>query len=464
VKNSNLESIAFRLDPEYYQPDNLRLYNKLSHIEYKKISEIAFVTDGIHESISFDENSKILLISAKSPKENYFETTGLSYISKEQDMKNPRTRLRIDDIIISSVGTIGNCAVVDDSILPANSDRHVGIIRIQNQKYKPRFISAFLLSKYGRFQTLREATGNVQLNLFIYKINEIIFPDFTEGFQTKIENACFTANKYRHTIQNSYHQAQTLLLSELGLLNWKPEHHLSFVKNYSDTQQAERFDAEYFQPKYDEIVGALLTRFNAKPIGDYDFFDITTGQYCPQYVPEGEGKPYLRGTDLSEGSVNIDHLVYIPAKEQFEDKKANEGDAVVTRVGTIGLSARIPKECNGGTISDNLIRIRILTEEKINSYYLSCFLGSVIGKTLMLRNGRGSVQQRLNQETLKEILLPLLPMSKQHQIQQKIIESFNLRKQSKHLLECAKRAVEIAIEEDEETAEKWLKEEMGVIN
>ena len=33
---------------------------------------------------------------------------------------------------------------------------------------------------------------------------------------------------------------------------------------------------------------------------------------------------------------------------------------------------------------------------------------------------------------------------------------FNLQTQSKHLLECAKRAVEIAIEQDEQTAIDYL--------
>ena len=41
----------------------------------------------------------------------------------------------------------------------------------------------------------------------------------------------------------------------------------------------------------------------------------------------------------------------------------------------------------------------------------------------------------------------------------KVIESFDLRKQSRHLLECAKRAVENAIENDEQTAIKWLEAE-----
>ena len=37
-----------------------------------------------------------------------------------------------------------------------------------------------------------------------------------------------------------------------------------------------------------------------------------------------------------------------------------------------------------------------------------------------------------------------------------MLESFNGRKRAKNLLECAKRAVEIAIEQDEQAAIEWL--------
>ena len=45
---------------------------------------------------------------------------------------------------------------------------------------------------------------------------------------------------------------------------------------------------------------------------------------------------------------------------------------------------------------------------------------------------------------------------KQAEIRQKVAESFALRRRSKHLLESAKRSVELAIEQDEQTAMDWL--------
>ncbi len=63
----------FRIDSEYFRKKYLEKINKLKKFGFIKIDEIAFVTDGIHESIDFDEDSNINLISAKSPKENIFD-------------------------------------------------------------------------------------------------------------------------------------------------------------------------------------------------------------------------------------------------------------------------------------------------------------------------------------------------------------------------------------------------------
>ena len=63
----------FRFDPEYFKKEYLAEINRLKKFGYTNIDNMAFVTDGIHESIDFDSSSNINLISAKSPKENIFD-------------------------------------------------------------------------------------------------------------------------------------------------------------------------------------------------------------------------------------------------------------------------------------------------------------------------------------------------------------------------------------------------------
>ena len=55
-----------------------------------------------------------------------------------------------------------------------------------------------------------------------------------------------------------------------------------------------------------------------------------------------------------------------------------------------------------------------------------------------------------------ELLIPILSLDIQSHISSRIIASHSAREQSKTLLERAKRAVEIFIEEDEASAEIFL--------
>lgn len=142
IKMSEL-NLEFRIDAEYF----LKLY-----LERRKILE-AFgavtvgdcVTDGIHTAIDYDEDSPVNLLSATSPKENYVDLSRGARISMSAHNANPRTAVRVGDVLVSTVGTIGNSAVVDESILPANTDRHIGIIRKPN--YSPYLISTFFTFK-----------------------------------------------------------------------------------------------------------------------------------------------------------------------------------------------------------------------------------------------------------------------------------------------------------------------------
>ena len=93
---------------------------------------------------------------------------------------------------------------------------------------------------------------------------------------------------------------------------------------------------------------------------------------------------------------------------------------------------------------------------KINDEYLALVLNSILTKEQINRDVGGSVILHWRPDQVKKTAIPILPENQQIQIQQKVTESFTLRKRSRHLLECAKRAVEIAIERDERAAIRWL--------
>jgi len=96
-------------------------------------------------------------------------------------------------------------------------------------------------------------------------------------------------------------------------------------------------------------------------------------------------------------------------------------------------------------ISDNLIWLRF-SEEDLNPYHVSLYFNT-IGSELMIRESRGSVQTRLNQETLREIILLVLPQCMQQKVADLVHQSHQARKKAKEPLEKAKRKVEEFIEQ-----------------
>lgn len=444
-----------RIDGEYFSPQYLELTSLLKSKPHIAINDFCFVTDGIHESIKFSELSNVNLLSAKSPKENYFDLSSNGFILSEQHKINPRTTLKINDIIISTVGTIGNCAVVENDILPANCDRHVGIIRIENQ-YKPYFLSSFLLCKYGKFQTIRESTGNVQLNLFIYKIKEILIPKLNYKFQTLIENICRESSEFRRKSIEMQIQAEEQLLKELSLQNYTPTQTLTYSKNYSEVQKAERFDAEYFQPKYEEIINSI----QAYPNGWIRLLDCVVVKDKNHKPDDDKEYKYIELSNIdSNGRITgctIDVGVSLPTRARRLVKTNN---VIVSSVeGSLESIALVDSEYDNSLCSTGFY---VLEPNSLNPQTLLVYLKSIAGQMQLKQGCNGTILTAISKGYLGEVVIPNIRDEIQQDIKKLIHKSNTSRNTALKLLEIAKKGVEMAIEQDEDAATKWIDEQVG---
>ena len=79
------------------------------------------------------------------------------------------------------------------------------------------------------------------------------------------------------------------------------------------------------------------------------------------------------------------------------------------------------------------------------------------------RDAGGSVIRHWLPDQIAATLIPILPPAVQSQIQNTVAESFALRQLSRQLLDCARRGVEIAIEQGEPAAMAWLESERAAL-
>ena len=437
-----------RFDAEYFSKINIILYEQLRSISTTTIGEIAIVTDGIHTSIDYSEESDINLISATSPRENFFDLSRQVFISSEAHAKNPRTELRIDDVIVSTVGTIGNCAVVRPCVLPANSDRHVGIIRLRHKEYSPYFLSTFLLTKYGRMQTLRESTGNVQLNLFLYKIRDFLIPKLSLNAQKGIEMVVVQANEKLEISSSLYSSAENYLLECLGMQDFVANPDAYNIKTLKESfLESGRIDAEYYLPKYDDLE-RLIESFECARLSDLCTL-IDHGKQ-PPYVEGGEVRVFSqkwigdKGIDYGFIDSTEEPMTSLSFATDNPEYVCRQNDIVYYSVGAnIGYCHNYLSDVP--MMPGSFITIIRADKSKINPLYLGFVLNSFIGRTQAEKRKSGTAQPYIYPKDLKEFIVPLIRPEVQAEIAQHIQRSFALRKEASQLLEEAKLSVERAI-------------------
>lgn len=439
----------FRFDAEYYQPSYVELSAQLAKADPQAIGDFAYVTDGIHASPQWVEEGGMRYLSAKSVKDNEIILHTAGQISLEQHRANPRTEARINDVLLTTVGTIGNAAVVNEDVLPANMDRHLGIIRIYNPEHvDPYYLATFLNSKYGMFQSVRESTGNVQLNLFIDKIKKIQVP-VGERFN-QIGELTRQAYDLRRKSKMMLEAAENALLEDFSINLSELTYANTFTAHLNAVNSASRFDAEYFRPKYQQLLDAVR-----ESASRHNWRVVNLGELSapPRYGTSSKleyleaGIPFLRIADVSNLRFDPDNIMYISKESAEAESTASveHGDVLISRSGTLGLSIAISEQLNRAIYGSYFIRIRP-NRRIVNPWYLMLYLNSQIGQLQVERANTGGVQTNLTIPVISAIQIVLPPIYIQEQFATLLLDGFATLDEAKLLTKKSKLAVENLLE------------------
>jgi len=167
------------------------------------------------------------------------------------------------------------------------------------------------------------------------------------------------------------------------------------------------------------------------------------------------GIPFIRVSNLSPFEITQEKYISEELYTEIAEHQPKQGDILLSKDATPGIAYYLREQPGKMIPAGGILRLKTKTD-KIGNEYLTLVLNSVLTQQQVSRDVGGSVILHWRPDQVAETLIPILPEEKQMEIQQKVSESFNLRKRAKHLLECAKRAVEIAIEQDEQAAIEWL--------
>ena len=136
------------------------------------IGEITLnVTDGVHNTVFDDPDGKYYLLSCKNIKGGYLSIGSDERMIDSETFQKLRSRTKLEkgDILMSSVGTVGELVLLN--IEPTNFEfqRSVAIIKPDTQKVSSEFIFAALTQ--SKPELIYAAHGAVQQCLFISDIS-----------------------------------------------------------------------------------------------------------------------------------------------------------------------------------------------------------------------------------------------------------------------------------------------------
>jgi len=263
-----LDDERIRLDSKFYRKEFLETIEILNAVKHNGIEveplgskDISVViTDGKHGYYTF-VNKGVPFIRNENVKMVFLDLENLKFISFKEHEENIRSEITHEDILLTSVGTVGNAGIfLQNKLEKANISQNLVKIRANKENINPYYLVIFLNSKYGRYQTLRFVQGNNQPYINFPSIKKIRIPLLSYDFQFHIEQLVKQAYEKRRLAEQKYQQAEELLYELLGISKEeieKLEEEKGYETNFKNVAEAFRFDAEYYHPKYLGVIELL---------------------------------------------------------------------------------------------------------------------------------------------------------------------------------------------------------------
>lgn len=244
----------FRLDAEFYHPFYLESEQLISSKNNDNLGNLITILTDYHANGSYEilrGNVEILempdyalMIRTVDFERDDFEND-VKYVSEHAYNFLKKTKVFGGEIIINKIGNAGKVYLVPPLDRKITLGMNQFMIRPKDN-LNNYFLYVFLVCKYGRLLLEQRITGAVPLSIDKESVRSVPIPILKNEFQEIIEKIIEKYFTLSNQSKNFYQKAEQLLLSELGLLDWKAKHELAFVKNFLDTNEFNRFDAGVF--------------------------------------------------------------------------------------------------------------------------------------------------------------------------------------------------------------------------
>lgn len=119
-------------------------------------------------------SSGINFIKAESILDSHsIDSSKFAFIDEETNALLKRSVIKANDIVFTIAGTLGRFAMVDNSVLPANTNQAVAIIRPDEKKVTPAYLYSFFIGNWHNEYYSKRIQQAVQANLNLTTIKSL---------------------------------------------------------------------------------------------------------------------------------------------------------------------------------------------------------------------------------------------------------------------------------------------------
>lgn len=444
---SELERTA-RIDAEYFQEKFLHSAEIIARLDRDSVARLAHVSDGNHFSISKDfVEQGVPYYRGQDVTGRFFvETASPIHITQEAyDQKHmARSHLKRGDVLLSIIGTIGELSLVA-SDNPATCSCKLAILR--PREVTPEYLAIFLRSEHGQNQIARLTRGAVQKGLILEDTDQLWVPTVSKGLEKRIVKIVRAAHTTGDLTTLKQTEAETTLLHALGIADWKAPEPLTYTVLASEALSSRRLDSRFFAPRIQALLDILsvdgrtvsnvarprrskfhpdkCTTFNYIEISDIDSTGTTTSTNLESANAPSRATWHVRSNDIITSTVR-------PIRR---------------------LSAQIAPEQNGFVCSSGFV---VIEPHGISPEVLLTYLRLPMICELLDLYASASMYPAITDSDIFNLPLPNIQDTVSDQVTHNVRSARIAKARAILMLDAAKRAVEIAIEDGEHAAMTYL--------
>lgn len=315
------------------------------------------------------------------------------------------------------------------------------------------YLATYLNTKYGIIDIKRRARQSInQTNVNPEEVKEILIPILNKEIQQKIRSNFEKAYSKQLLATNLFKNAQLKISNFTQPESFKPSTDNVNVKNLNDSfNSSKRLDAEYYQPKYDDFLN--LIKNNKEGFSSlYDVCNVVDTNFNPK---DDFKYKYVELSNIGlQGQITgatIEKGASLPSRAR---RRIQKGDVIISSIeGSLQSCAIVPEEYHNAICSTGFY---VINSKKINSETLLVLFKSELMQNILKQNCSGTILTAINKNEFLNIPVPIIDGTTQEEVRKLVQESFKLKNESERLLQIAKQAIEVAIEQNEDKALEFI--------